>query len=231
MKLGILGVFCFGFLALSSAQATTTNINFEDVSSGGVALTSRYLDLGVTFHAISNPFPLLGSYPSPDTLPATLGDVVSADLPSYPDLGWVAAADRQFFTPTETTLVGENGILISFGFDVSHVALQGVDGGYGFPSPLRDEDESVTLTAYDSTGRKLGFVYSTLNLSGSYDVTPASIDFPNIRHVAFNYTGNGYGFYALDNLSFISAVPEPNISLLLLAGLGLITAKRRILGA
>jgi hypothetical protein len=228
MKTRTAGIILAGLLAFSNANATTTSVSFEDVSSGGVSLTTRYSDLGVTFHSISNPFPLLGQFPSPAFLPTQLGGVVSWGFPSAPSLGWVAAADRQFFTPTETTLVGDNGILISFNSDVTNVTLQGVDVGYFANIPaIRSEDESVTLTAYDAAGQRLGAIYSTVNLPGPYDITPASIAFPNIRHVAFNYTGDGYGFYALDNLSFTTAVPEPNMALLLLAGLGVLAAAAR----
>lgn len=222
------GILVAGLLAISNANASTTTIDFEDVSAEGVSLTTRYLGLGVTFHSISNPFPLLGAFPSPATLPTLVGGVVSWSFSSAPSLGWVAAADRQFFTPTESTLVGDNGILISFSSDVSNVTIQGGDAGF-FPSipGIRSEDESVTLTAYDAAGQRLGTAYSTLNLPGPYDITPASISFHSIRHVAFNYTGDGYGFYALDNLSFTTAVPEPSMALLLLAGLGSLSATRR----
>ena len=229
MNIRIAGILFAGLLAISNAIASTTTINFEDVSSEGVSLATRYSDLGVTFYSISNPLTLLGPFPSPITLPTQLGGVVSWGFSSEPSLGWVAAADRQFFTPTETTLVGDNGILISFRFDVTNVTLQGVDAGIFSNIPgIRSEDESVTLTAYDAAGQRLGTIYSSVNLPGPYDITPASIAFPNIRHVAFNYTGDGYGFYALDNLSFTTAVPEPNMALLLLAGLGVIVATRRI---
>ncbi len=217
--------FSFGFFVISVSLAhpalANIEIDFEDVPSGGANLTTRYQSLGVRLDSISNPYPLLGVFPSPETLPQTVGDVFTWRFIDNPELGFSAVSTG--------AATGDNGILMSFDFDISNLSLQGVDAGffYGLPNVIRDEDEAVTLTAYNEAGLKIGSTFSTLNLDSPFDITPASISLPNMRYVAFNYTGNSYGFYALDNLSFTVAVPEPSRALLLLAGLGALAWRGR----
>lgn len=208
----------FAAPALSSIE-----IDFEDIVIGDSrVLSNRYESLGVTFNSIANPYPILGPFPSPETLPETIGDVYVGGLAVGTGFSYVAISTGN------NVIEGDNGILISFDFDVSSLSLQGVDGGYfyGIPS-IRDEDEAVTLSAYDQHGKKIGFTYSTFNIYSEQDITPASIDFPNMRYVAFNYTGNSYGFYAIDNLSFTPAVPEPSGALLFTVGLAVLTLSNR----
>lgn len=205
---------------LNQPSFAAVEIDFEDVLSDGANLTTRYQSLGVRLDSISNPYPLLGVFPSPDALPDTVGDVVTWRFIDNPELGVSAVS-----TGAET---GNNGILMSFDFDIASLSLQGIDLGFFYGSTtIRDEDEAVTLTAYNSSGLKIGSVFSTVNLEGPFDITPASISFPNMRYVAFNYTGNSYGFYALDKFSFTSAVPEPSSALLLMAGLGIVVLMSR----
>ena len=211
--------YCFIaiYIALSLPSNATIQIDFDDIPVNTTQnISTRYQNLGVRFDSIANPFPLLGAFPAPENLPEIVGDVFYDGLQFGTDFTYVAVS-------TGTGIFGENGILMSFAFDVSNLSLQGVDLGnhYGIPV-LRNEDENVTLTAYNQAGEKLGYTYSTLNLDGPFDITPASISFPNMRYVAFNYTGDSYGFYALDNLSFTPAVPEPETYALLLAGLGMV---------
>jgi PEP-CTERM motif len=215
----------FGLLVVTAApgRAAPIVIDFDDVTGTFVDITNRYASLGVTLHAIDNPFPLFGPFPTSATLPTILGGVTtwldpfqSATSPTQ-----VAVA-----APTPVTGQGGNGgILISFAFDVSFVSVIGNDaGGIGF-----DDDESVTLTAFDALGTVLGSVYSTVNLPGDFDQTPATIAHPGIRHVAFNYTDSLFGFYAMDDLQF-TPVPEPSTGLLLLTGslaLGLGRSRRK----
>lgn len=213
----------FTVLFTSNVNASNTVlIDFEN-SSGVSDISLLYSGLGVTLHAIENPFPLLGPFSAPDTVPSIIGGVVSQGF-GLQELGTVAVSGQPYFPLIYNLLEGNNGILLSFSFDVNHVSVHGIDLGYGLPPPLLDEDEAVTLTAYDINGVKLGYTYNTVNLPGPYDITPAVINFPNMRYVAFNYTGNGYGFYALDNLSF-TAVPVPNAWALMLSGIGFLRLK------
>lgn len=212
-------------LGAVAVHASTVSIDFEDVPPDGANLTTRYAELGVTFRSIANPYPLDGPFPSPDSLPVIEGDVVSWSV--NPELGIQAVAQGQVF-PRPFRLAGDDGVLMSFSYDVAMVSVQGVDAGlfYGIPG-IRDEDESVTLTAYDIDGRKLGSSYSTANLPGPFDITPARIALPGMRHVSFNYTGQGYGFYALDNVVFATTVPEPGMSGTLILGLSLMLVATR----
>jgi hypothetical protein len=201
-------------------------INFDDVVGSQVDITNQYAGLGVTLNAIANPFPLAGVFPAPATLPAIFGGVTTwtegfASATSAPQVA-VAALTAETGDP------GDGGILISFAFDVSFVSLVGNDlGGIGF-----NDDESVTLTAYDGLGNFIGQSFSNVNLPPALlDQTPASIVFPNMRYVAFNYTDTLFGFYAIDDLTFTPAgtgVPEPSTLSLFATGLfGLSRSVRR----
>jgi hypothetical protein len=219
-KIILLLILC---VSVHTTQANTV-INFEDALDGE-NISYRYNSLGLTLQSISNPYPMTGTFPSPEVLPSIIGDVVIWNFLD-PELGKTAVATGQG-SP------GDGGLLLAFDFDIASLSLQGVDAGYfyGAPGVLLDEDEAVTLTAYDALGNKIGAVFSSVNLPGPYDITPATISFPNMRYVAFNYTGNSYGFYALDNISFsVTSVPEPNSLAMLMAGLvlvGLIQRRRK----
>ena len=217
-------VLLVGMLVAVPVVSQAALISFDDVVGSQVDITNRYVGLGVTLNAIDNPFPLSGPFPAPLTLPAIRGGVTtwtdgfaSATSPSQ-----VAVA-----APTpQTGEPGRGGILISFAFDVSTVSLVGNDlGGIGF-----GDDESVTLTGYDAAGNRIGQVYFTANLPGNFDQTPATINLPGMRFVAFNYTDSQFGFYAIDDLAFTQgggAVPEPGTILLLSSGLIGLTRLRR----
>lgn len=219
-------IFCLTLITFSSfIKAAPVLIDFDDVVGSRVDITSRYAALGVTLNAIDNPFPLFGAFPAPDTLPAIQGGVstwtegfASALSPPQVAVSSPFAGEPDY---------GNNGILISFAFDVKSVSLVGIDNG----TNLDTDDESVTLTAYDASGNKIGQVYSTTNLPNAfgYDQTPASIDMLGIRYVAFNYTDSNFGFYSIDNLQFEAAspVPEPNMIFLLSAGLIALVGLRR----
>ena len=216
MKKGLVLLAMCLSLGLPSMSLAVT-INFDDVAGSFVDITNRYAGLGVTLNAIANPFPLAGPFPAPVTLPPILGGATTwiegfVGAISPPQVG-VAAP-----TP-ETGQGGNGGILISFAFDVTSVSLVGNDAGF----TGGQDDESVTLTAYDALGNRIGQVFSNLNLPpGVVDQTPATISLPGIRFVAFNYTDTQFGFYAIDDLVFTRAdqrVPEP--AALLLLGLGL----------
>lgn len=207
-------------------------INFDDVVGSEVDITNRYAALGVTLNAIDNPFPLTGLFPAPATLPTIRGGVTTwtqgfASATSAPQVA-VAAA-----TP-ETGFPGDGGILISFAFDVISVSLIGNDLGI---AGGRD-DESVTLTAYDPLGNQIDQVFSNTNLPSpsGHDQTPARIDLPEMRFVAFNYTDTQFGFYTIDDLEFTPApaavpepIPEPGTLLLLgsgIVGMGAVARRR-----
>jgi hypothetical protein len=215
-------------LVLADVSRAVT-INFDDVVGSSVDVTTRYTSLGVTLNAIDNPFPLSGPYPAPPTLPPVRGGATTwtfnfGSATSPPQVG-IAASTSLTGDP------GDGGILISFAFDVESVSLVGNDlGGLSF-----GDDESVTLTAYNAAGNRIGQVYSTVNIPSAnlYDQTPASISMPGIRYVAFNYTDTEFGFYAIDDLNFTpaGAVPETTASFGLLAlGLFSLCGVGRFLG-
>jgi hypothetical protein len=187
-------------------------INFDDVIGSDVDITTRYVGQGVTLNAIVNPFPLAGPFPAPATLPSIIGGVTTwteGFRSATSGLQVAVAAD----TP-QTPQAGDGGILISFAFDVTTVSLVGNDLGTFFG----EDDESVTLTAYDAAGNRIGQAYTTVNLPGSFDQTPATISGNGIRYVAFNYTDSQFGFYAIDDLNFRAAgVPDSSTTLSLLA--------------
>jgi hypothetical protein len=206
---------------LITDSSVATTINFDDVVGDEVDITTRYSSLGVTLNAIPNPFPLNGPFPAPANLPPILAGVTT--YYNFPSGGFNQVAVSALTYGNNQP--GNAGILISFAFDVSHVSLLGVDaGGIGF-----EDDESVTLTAYDLAGNRIGQTFSQINLGTTLDETPAAIDLPNMRYVAFNYTDTLYGFYAIDNLEF-TPVPEPSTVVLLgfgvLVGIGASISKR-----
>ncbi len=225
---------CILMLFTTNAYGSTT-INFDDVVGSYQDITNRYAGLGVTLNAIDNQYlvstspwvPRVGPYPAPATLPTILGGVTTwtEGFPSAPSAPQVAVA-----APTpETGMAGNGGILISFDFDVTSVSLVGNDVGMGHTLPHRD-DESVTLTAYNALGNRIGQVYSNLNLPSveGYDLTPATISLPGIRYVAFNYTGTYHGFYTIDDLEFdTDVIPTPSAIILGSIGIGLVTWLRR----
>lgn len=220
--------FCLTLITFSSfIKAAPVLIDFDDVIGSRIDITNRYAGLGVTLNAIDNPFPLSGAFPAPDILPVTLGGVstwtegfASALSPPQVAVSSPFAGEPDY---------GDGGILISFAFDVNSVSLVGVDNGTNSGT----DDESVTLTAYDASGNKIGQIYSTTNLPSTlgYDQTSASIALPGIRYVAFNYTDSNFGFYSIDNLEFVATpIPEPNMIFLLSAGLIALVGFRRKFG-
>jgi hypothetical protein len=205
-------------------------INFDDVGVGLKDITNRYVGLGVTLNSIENTYIVsthptvaqFGPYPAPATLPTILGGVTGGyGFPYAPSPPYVAVA-----AGTNTLNPGFRGILISFAFDVTKVSLVGNDMGFGY---LSRDDEAVTLTAYDALGNRIGQVYSTINLPSDegYDLTPATISLPEIRYVAFNYTGTSAGFYAIDDLEFDTVVPAPGAFILGTLGLSVAGWKLR----
>lgn len=206
--------------AAGAASASTTTINFDDVGPDGAKLTNRYASQGVTLRSINNWFPVVGPYVSPNTLPVAVGDVVAWALESAPSQPYMAVGEGR---PGGDH--GNAGILISFAQDVSYVSLVGNDLGR---SGMFWDNETVTLTAYDADGRKLGYTYASEALPGPYDQVFASISASNIRHVAFNYSETRYGFYGIDDLTFITSVPEASTALLMPFGLAVVVSVARL---
>lgn len=197
-----------------ASQASAVTIDFDDAETASQDLTHRYESLGVTLNSIHNGFPEVGAYPAPDTLPATVGGVMPWSFDAAPSQPYAAVA-----APSPgSSQAGNDGILISFAFDVSFVSLVGNDMGYF----MGEDSEGVTLTAYDVAGTRIGQTHTTAKLPGDFDQVFASISGTGIRHVAFNYTGTRFGFYAIDDLGFTPAVPEPSSALLLIGGVALL---------
>lgn len=210
-------------LALPMFASATTVINFDDVTGSMVNITNRYAGLGVTLNAISNPFPLVGVFPAPATLPTVLAGAMT-----WTDGFASASSGRQVAVSMPSAgvpgLGGQSGLLISFATNVGFVSMVGNDLG-GCPG---SDCESVTLTAYNAAGNRIAQTFTNAKLPGGFDRTLASISVPGIRYVAFNYTDSTPGFYAIDDLTFgIDVVPEPQGWALMAGGLAMLAAWRR----
>lgn len=205
---------CALALALSAVPAAAGFIDFDDVPGSQQDITTRYAPLGVGFGAIDNPYPRSGTFPAPATLPEVRAGARTwnrnfASAVSPPQ---VAVAD-----PYGDFDAGDLGLLISFAFDVDFVSLYGVDN---VCTPPANDCETVTLTAYDAAGQRMGQTTTRfVRVAEGYNRTFASIALPGMRHVAFNYTETQFGFHAIDDLSWTPAVPEPQTWALMLAGL------------
>ncbi len=170
-------------------------------------------------HVFDDWLPQNGPYPAGDVLTATVASVVPWSFDAAPSQPYAVVA-----VPSPgSSQAGNDGILISFAFDVDFVSLIGHDMG----AFMGEDNEGVTLTAYDAAGARMGQTHATAKLPGEFDQVFASISGSGIRHVAFNYTGTRFGFYAFDDLSFTPAVPEPSSWLLGLIGLAIGGAAKR----
>jgi hypothetical protein len=202
------------FACISAATgALGTTINFDDVGTDGADLTYRYAELGVTLKSIANTFPSYGAYPVPNNLPAIQGGVSTWAFDSSPSQPYSAVSAAI----PNVRIAGNGGILISFSSNVNFVSLIGNDLGTGLSN---DDSESVTLAAYDANGKLIAQSYTREKLLGEFDQVYASISTDGIRYVSFNYSDSQYGFYAIDNLTFSTSVPE--ISSLAMISIGLL---------
>ena len=208
-------IISIAVLANSMAYAAPVLINFDDVAGSNQDITNRYSGLGVTLGAIDNPFPLSGPFPATLTLPT-----VRAGVQTWTEGFGSATSPRQVAVASQfsgAAQPGDGGILISFDFDVNFLSLVGNDVG---GCPLPGDCESVTLTAYNAAGNRIGQTFTSTKLAG-FDRTLASIAIAGMRHVAFNYTDTPFGFYAIDDLTF-EASPIPAPSTMFLMGTGLV---------
>ena len=235
MECDIKSVFLGGLIfLLGTSAAHAVLIDFDDAGLVHESdITTFYT--GVTFRGIPNPFVAVGPFPAPATLPNETGTAIVWNPPSVGDAPGESPPNFAVgVLPTED-VPGDPGILISFDEDISSLSVTGLDyANVGVAGPDREE---MTLSAYDAIGNLVGqehfidqFVAAAIR---------GTIELPNMRHVAFNYTSSAPLFYGIDDLEYTPVnggpgpqpVPEPSTIVLFglgLAGLGITRRRMKI---
>jgi len=194
---------CVFLLFGSPVLGDTITINFDDVTGHLTDITNYYS--GVTFNGIPNPFPIgPGPFPAPSTLPTILGGAATWDPEGKTAPG---ESPPNFAVGLGGTLPGHAGILITFDHLISSLSLTGLDFGNS-----ETDTEQMTLTAYDIHGDQIGQEHFVDQFA--VGAIRGTIDFDDMKYVAFNYTNTQYGFYGIDDLSY-TPVPEPSTMIML----------------
>lgn len=158
---------------------------------------------GVTVNYISNTLSPLAS------LPTALSNSLSFTSSAIPGGG-------------QALLLQPFGALFTFSSLQSFVSMVGNDFGGSNPG----DNEEVYLSVFGASGNFLGSTtvhdaYAMPNLQ------PISISAAGIKYAAFTFSQD-LGYYSVDNVKSIAAVPEPETYAMLFAGLGMLAlAKRR----
>lgn len=188
----------FKLAALAGVMALFSNNVFAEVVNFDSPIPA-----GVTVNYINNTGGVLAALPTVNTNPLAF---TSSAIPG----GGQALLLQPF------------GALFTFSSLQSFVSMVGNDFGGTNPT----DNEEVYLSVFGASGNLLGSTtvhdaYAVPNLQ------PISISAAGIKYAAFTFSSD-LGYYAVDNVETVAAVPEPETYAMLFAGLGMLAlAKRR----
>lgn len=206
---------CAGFLWAGSASADTTTITFDDLAAG-TTLANQYAAQGVTF--VANAFSGAGtSLSGMNWATNTNMSVVSIDGPNA-DIGSLGAGSLASgnILRSQSGWLNENG-------DASFAAV--------FSTPITNL--SVDFVGVGIAQDVRLFIYTgqspvPVEIFGSAPTSQFTLSYTgaNITRVVFA-PGSYLDWVGVDNITFTTAVPEPESYALMALGLGVLAIARR----
>jgi hypothetical protein len=199
------------WLVALPAQAATT-LTFDDLAEG-VSLSNQYAALGVLFSA--NAFAGSNANSTPEGWASNTGMTVTAE--DLADPGSPALASGKVLHSFGDFLLedGDPSIRITFTVPVISISLDflGIDAGLS---------ADVSLTAYNGLS-----VLGTVVAANCAVICQQTLNFTaaSITHVNFT-PGSVADWVAVDNISFVSDVPEASTISMLALGLAVLALRR-----